>query len=250
MLKKPAPSRRGSSSPKAPARAAILSADGRRIIEVLSSLIEPIGRALPGCSEIVLHDLSLVPNTIINIYGELSGRRVGDPGTDLLLRQSIEGFPDRYLGYETALPDGRPVRSWTMIVRDTNGTAVAALCINTDIAAWRVVAQIAETMIGTDGEHAVSPIPVPATAPIGVSEHFVRNVDELASHLIHRSIAEVGRPVAEMRKEHKIDVVRRLQKQGFFQLREAVEMLAEVLGVTRFTVYNYINELNGEAGPE
>jgi hypothetical protein len=58
--------------------------------------------------------------------------------------------------------------------------------------------------------------------------------------------AELGGPLAELSREDKQRAVRMLDDQGAFQLRRAVEEVAEVLGVSRFTVYNY---LNAEAHP-
>jgi hypothetical protein len=56
--------------------------------------------------------------------------------------------------------------------------------------------------------------------------------------------AELGSPLAELSREDKQRAVRMLDEQGAFRLRRAVEEVAEVLGVSRFTVYNYLN-----AGP-
>lgn len=43
--------------------------DGERLITVFARLVEPIGRALPTSSEVVLHDLSLLPNSIVAVFG-------------------------------------------------------------------------------------------------------------------------------------------------------------------------------------
>ena len=52
-----------------------------------------------------------------------------------------------------------------------------------------------------------------------------------------------------MQKRHKIAVVNDLKDRGFFMLKESVEMAAQALQVTRFTIYNYLNELgNDERG--
>lgn len=58
--------------------------------------------------------------------------------------------------------------------------------------------------------------------------------------------AELGAPLADLSREDKQRAVRMLDDQGAFQLRRAVEEVAEVLGVSRFTVYNYLNA--GTAG--
>jgi len=41
-------------------------------------------------------------------------------------------------------------------------------------------------------------------------------------------------------------VVNDLKDRGFFMLKESVGMAAQALQVTRFTVYNYLNELENE----
>ena len=53
--------------------------------------------------------------------------------------------------------------------------------------------------------------------------------------------AELGAPLAELSREDKQRAVHLLDERGAFQLRKSVEELADVLGVSRFTVYNYLN---------
>ena len=218
--------------------------DGERLITVFSRLVEPIGRALPTSSEVVLHDLNLLPNSIVAVFGDVTGRRIGDPATDLLLEQAVSGFQEHELGYETVLSDGRRMRSSTMIIRDVANNPVAALCINTDISAWMAIKQIADVMVSVAGVRPGDPPMALPTAPTEYKELFVRDVDELASYLIHQAITAIGIPVSKMKKEQKMHVVGALKARGLFLLREAVEMIAESLEVSRFTIYNYLNELS------
>jgi predicted transcriptional regulator YheO len=222
------------------------STEREHLIAVLTALIEPLGHALPASSEAVLHDLARLPDSIVAVSGDVTGRRVGDPATDLLLEQAASGrFQDR-VGYRTRLPDGRAMRSTTMIVRDSAGTAVAALCINTDLSVWTALEKVARTMTGTAGAEQTGH-PADDAGP-AEAEHFVRDVDELAAQLIHEAVREQGIPVDLMKKEHKIAVVRSLQARGMFMLRDAVEMIATSLHVTRFTIYNYLNEISEDRG--
>lgn len=236
--------------------------DGERLLAVFSSLVEPLGRSLPASSEVVLHDLSLLPDSIVAVYGDVTGRRAGDPATNLLLEKSTTGFAENStIGYESHLPDGRRLRSSTMIIRDVAGNPVAALCINTDISAWEAIDTIVNSMLRdrpTAGHaRSVGPVPVPSKSAAaessgansgpnsGVGEVFVRDVDELASYLITTAIADQGVPVEFMKKEHKVKVVHQLRDRGLFTIRNAVDLCATQLDVTRFTIYNYLN-----AGPE
>jgi predicted transcriptional regulator YheO len=225
--------------------------DGERLISVFTQLVEPLGRTLPSSSEVVLHDLSLLPNSIVAVFGDVTGRRIGDPATDLLLEQAMTGFAKHNLGYETVLTDGRRMRSSTMIIRDVADNPVAALCINTDISAWMAIRDLADVMMGQAPESAITPdIPRAVPEVVAPTEMFVKDVDELASYLIHQAISSIGVPVSQMKKEHKLQVVAQLKARGIFLLREAVEMIAESLEVTRFTIYNYLNELSSTPDAE
>lgn len=223
------------------------TADGERLLAAFSDIVEPIGRALPANVEIVLHDLSLLPDSIVAVYGDVTGRQVGDPATDLLLRKAASGVLETDTGYETRLPDGRRLRSSTTIIRDVLGNPVLALCINSDLSAWQAVARLAAAMVGGAGATG-DPRAGARSAPEVTRESFVRDVDELAASLLHEAVAEAGVPVELMQKRHKIEVVRMLKARGMFMLRDAVEMVAEALNVTRFTIYNYLNEIGEDEG--
>ncbi|CAM3703809.1 transcriptional regulator [Occultella aeris] len=221
------------------------------LIALFKGLVEPLGRALPISAEVVLHDLALLPNSIVAVHGDVTGRQVGDPATDLLLERATTGELDHMMGYASKLPDGRQLRSTTMIIRDAANLPVAALCINSDLSMWHSVERIAAAMVGGVVPAAESPVSVPQPPQVPVpedtpSEVFARDVDELASHLVHQAVTEQGIPVELMKKEHKIAVVRALKARGMFLLRDAVEMIAATLMVTRFTIYNYLNEIEDE----
>lgn len=50
-----------------------------------------------------------------------------------------------------------------------------------------------------------------------------------------------GKPLAELDRKAKQEVVRILEARGAFSVRHGVETVASALGVSRFTVYNYLN---------
>jgi predicted transcriptional regulator YheO len=213
--------------------------DAEQVLATLATLVEPLSLTLPDDCEVVLHDLRRLPNSIVAIAGDMTGRSVGGPATDLLLRKAAAGTLATTVGYETRLPDGRSLRSTTVVVRDAEGTAVAALCINSDVMIWRAVKAIAESMLPQESTTEQHPVQPP-------QEKFFRDIDELAQHLLAEAIDACGAPVDLMQKKHKIAVVNDLKDRGFFMLKESVEMAAQALQVTRFTIYNYLNELGNE----
>ncbi|EDY48974.1 helix-turn-helix domain-containing protein [Streptomyces clavuligerus] len=50
-----------------------------------------------------------------------------------------------------------------------------------------------------------------------------------------------GMPLSELDRRTKQTVVRSLEARGAFAVRHGVETVAGALGVSRFTVYNYLN---------
>jgi hypothetical protein len=52
---------------------------------------------------------------------------------------------------------------------------------------------------------------------------------------------ELGSALAELPRAGKQQAVRLLEERGAFEMRRSAETVAEALGVTRFTVYNYLN---------
>nr|WP_042197133.1 aminotransferase class V-fold PLP-dependent enzyme [Kibdelosporangium sp. MJ126-NF4]CEL22767.1 Threonine dehydrogenase and related Zn-dependent dehydrogenases [Kibdelosporangium sp. MJ126-NF4]CTQ89907.1 Threonine dehydrogenase and related Zn-dependent dehydrogenases [Kibdelosporangium sp. MJ126-NF4] len=186
------------------------------VLDTLIPTINGLGAALGQGTEVVLHDLDKLPNSIVAIAGSLTGRTVGGPMTDLLLGLVRRGTTQDLTNYETHAPDGRPIMSSTVFVRDPDGVAVGCLCVNSESTS--------------------------ATPPTRDVETFPGDVDTLQRHLVERAVADVGVPVALMKKAHKSQVVKVLDEAGFFLIRDAVDYLAAQLGVTRYTIYNYLNE--------
>jgi hypothetical protein len=55
---------------------------------------------------------------------------------------------------------------------------------------------------------------------------------------------EVGGPLGSLSREGKQRAVRLLEERGAFMLRRSVEDVADALGVSRITVYNYLNAIH------
>lgn len=244
-------------------------ADREAVFAVLSQLVGPLGWSLPGPVEIVLHDLAALPNSIVAIEGDVTGRRPGDPATDRLLETAASGSFETRTGYRTTSPSGRSLLSTTIVIRDAAGRPAAALCINRDVTDWQIIGSAARSILGENeaglgsggsgGSGDVGGVGQnerntqderSGAAALGSAdggEAFVHDVDELAAAVLRQVVAEQDVPVSLMRKAHKVEAVRSLKRRGFFMLRDAVEMAAQALGVTRFTIYNYLNEIGESA---
>ena len=205
-------------------------ANRQAIFDTLSQLVDPLSRTMPQ-SEIVVHDLDKLPDSIIAIGGDVTHRKIGDPATDTLLAEAAKGQVRTKLNYHTTLPDGRELRSTTIAIHDSDGNVFATLCINSEISLWKQLADVAGTMTG-------------GIQPTHSKENFVQNVDQLAKLVLDQAIEEQNIPVELMKKEHKLRALQKARDNGIFLLRDAADTVADRLHVSRFTIYNYLKELD------
>ncbi|MFE6738509.1 helix-turn-helix domain-containing protein [Streptomyces tubercidicus] len=70
--------------------------------------------------------------------------------------------------------------------------------------------------------------------------HLSDSLDHILAELQRRH----GVPLADLDRKTKQSVVRILESRGAFSVRHGVETVASALGVSRFTVYNYLNREN------
>ncbi len=78
------------------------------------------------------------------------------------------------------------------------------------------------------------------------TEHLGNTV----GRLLDAAESELGVRAAEMSRSQKQQVVKDLDERGAFLIKKSVEQVAVRLGVSRFTIYNYLDQANreGESG--
>jgi predicted transcriptional regulator YheO len=216
----------------------------QQVLVILEQLVPALGEALGPNSEIVLHDTTRLPNSIVAIANPITGRQVGGPASDLGLEILQSGWTEHLIGYRSELEDGRVLRSSSLFVKDARGRAAAALCINTDVTALDkardTLQELTELRTLTE-----------LTQAFGArEENFPRNIDDLARSVLRDAIAQSGIAVELMKKRHKIGVVAELQRRGFFTIRDSVDIAADALKISRYSVYNYLNEIEASRQAE
>jgi predicted transcriptional regulator YheO len=229
-------------------------------VDSLIELVRPLGKVLPTNCEIVLHDLRKLPQSIVAIAGDLTGRTVGglatdnlvqDPATSLLFEQIARGLAADLVSYEIKTSDSRRIQSATTIIRDLQGAPVVVVCINTELENPGEATHYGSGSLHTGVAGAAAHRPANEIKYLGAEpssgsndDVVVRDMSEMASALLGQAIAAEGIPVSMMKKRHKVRVVARLHAGGMFQLRDAMDLVAQALDVSKFSIYNYLNEMN------
>lgn len=208
------------------------------MVRVVAPIVEPLASALAR-TEVVLHDLTKLPHTIAAVAGSITGRQVGGPPTDLGLRILGSGWSEHLVGYRTEAANGRLMRSSSIFFHASSGRGVACLCLNSDIEDLERARDVLGTLASTvplDG----LVLPGPGTA----GETFALSIEALAEGILRDAVSASGVAVKLMKKAHKVAVVRDLDLRGFFAIRDGVDLAADRLEVSRFTIYNYLKEID------
>ncbi|MCR2803371.1 helix-turn-helix transcriptional regulator [Paenibacillus soyae] len=189
--------------------------------------------------EVVIHDWSKpFESTIVAIEnGHVTGRKVGDPSTNLgleIMRGSRDG--DNRHNYITQTADGRLLRSSSMYVKNSAGQIIGAVCINMDITDIMAAEKALHSLTGSGGAM--------------VRESFVSSVNELLDSLLIEAQEAIGKPPAQMNKEDKIRLIQLLDQKGAFLIKKSGERICSHLGISKFTLYNYLEESKSGDGKE
>ncbi|MFH0783772.1 MAG: PAS domain-containing protein [Pseudomonadota bacterium] len=208
--------------------------DKECVLQNLQSLADAIVAMFGRNCEACVHDLTALHRSLVYICGDVTHRQPGAPATDLLVK--IVNSQDRsgtVHSYRTISNDGRSLKSTTTVIRDGEGHAVAALCINFDT-----------TEFYNAGQALLPFLSLPEVDPPTKSaETFAHTTGETIEALFQNAVQEIGKHPTTMNSDEKKRLVAALDTDGLFQFKGAVEPVARMMGVTRFTVYNYLKKI-------
>ncbi|MGV9770568.1 helix-turn-helix transcriptional regulator [Streptosporangium sp. NPDC003464] len=191
-----------------------------------------IGRMFPGLCEVVLHDLRQPEHAIRVIENNLSGRKVGDSATELGLRRIADpNYPSVIQNYPNQFPDGRPVKSTSIGIKNAEDRYVAALCLNLDVSTLSPMMLSLANLVATEVEHRGEALET-------LRDRTARELRDV----IETFAAERAATPRALSRAAKKDLVRQLHRDGYFASRSSTETIADLLGISRSTVYNYAKQ--------
>ena len=203
-------------------------------------MAEGIAAQFGSSCEVVVHDLSRHPDhsIVAIVNGHVSGRKVGDGASAVVLEQMERNDPQPkdHLCYLTKTPDGKILKSSTVYIRNSKGKVSAILSINYDISRLLMVENAVRELVTTQ-------------EPAQAEPEKIVNVNDLLEDLIQQSVALVGKPVALMNKDDKVRAIRFLNQNGAFLVTKSGDKIAKYFGISKYTLYSYIDTKQQEEKP-
>ncbi|MBI1881474.1 MAG: PAS domain-containing protein [Chloroflexi bacterium] len=203
-----------------------------RLIQVGEAVYRTIG---PQC-EVVVHDLSDMEQSIVWIKGVVTERNLGGCMTARGLSLVRAGRTEDSYNYTTRTRSGKMVRSSLIFFNDRQGDPLICMEINFDASPFVAFRRALETL--------ADPVEV-----YDFQDAFIDDAPQMLETMFHRAADFIGKPTTQMDKTDRLRMVQLLDDAGAFELRKAIPTIAGYLGVTRFTIHNYLNEIRGKATP-
>jgi len=210
----------------------------KALLRNLEILVDCIAAAFGSNCEVVLHSLEDLGHTIVKIVnGHITGRKVGSPMTDfgLDILKKAELMEEESVGdHYSKLDDGRLLKSAYMVVRDDHGRPIGQICINIDLSV-SLLDFMRELLPTDDGRPSKR-----------IVEHYPLSPDELVVRTLQIAMSRVKNQKEISPSKRNRTIVTELYKKGIFKVAGVIDIVAKQMGISRYTVYNYIRSAKVE----
>ncbi|OOF58625.1 helix-turn-helix transcriptional regulator [Rodentibacter myodis] len=212
----------------------IFTDEDRTILNSYYAVVDGVSALIGEHCEIVLHSLEDIEHSAIRIAnGHNTNRQVGSPITDFALR-SLRNMQSENVSkpYFTRAKGNVLMKSVTIAIRNKNQRMIGLLCININLDA--PISQFIQALMPTVESDETSTV------------NFASSVEDLVSQTIEKTIEEVNvdRSLANNNKNRQIVIS--LYEKGIFDIKDAINLVAERLNISRHTVYLYIRQIKQE----
>ncbi len=204
------------------------------ILKAIIPCVEGIAKTFGTNCEVALHDFSNLEKSIIAIEnGHVTERNIGSPMTEVGLQAlQQEDIKDNMINYTSKSTDGRALKTTTIFIKDEQKNIIGCLCINFDISELIVAQNALYEMTQTKDK-----------STFIAKDSCSNRIYEALETIVVNTLEEAGKPVAYMNKDEKVMIVEKLNHQGVFLIKGAIDYVAKVLCVSRYTIYNYLDEI-------
>ena len=190
-------------------------------------LVDLLADLLGSTCEIVLHDVSDIKHSIVKIRnGHITNRMLGGPITDLGLRMIKENGPETIL-YTERTNNRKMLRCAGLVIRDSN-RIIGFLCINMDIS--------------RSNDERLNPL-LAHEHLINTEEHYEMNTDDLIQDNILDALKSINKNIKDLNREDKLQIIKKLERKGIFQIRGAVKKVAEAFSLSNVSIYKHLDAI-------
>jgi len=193
-------------------------------------IAEAIAKLLYPFAEVVLHDIK--KNQIVKIFNNFSKRQVGD--CSCIDSHKIKHFdkgPDIHGPFMQKNFYGHDIKYTTSVLRNDDGKAIGLMCINLKIDGLKHIQNILNNFLEITEDSS------------NLDELFNDDWENRINIFVQRFRKERNCALSKLTRQERMELVYSLHEAGAFRVTNAVNYIAKILGVSRATIYNYLNTM-------
>ena len=206
---------------------------GEKIMAAYVSLADMLAGLIGPHCEVVLHAVDNHNASVCKIInGYHTGRAVGAPITNVglsKLQLYNQAGVNNTLSYFSRNKNGELFKSATSVLVGEDGKAIGLFCVNINLSV--PYHQVLQSALPDDE----------ASTPF--CEHFSASVQEVVTEAMEKAIDTVRRDITITRKFKNKEIVNSLYRNGIFEMKDAVKVVAARLGLTQTAIYKYLRDL-------
>ena len=209
------------------------------LLKSLIPIAETIGKTFGHRCEVVLHDLTIPEKSVVyTVNGDVTGRREGQT-FDRLVRSVLlnKNFTRDYaVNYTFETEDGRRIKSSSSLVRDEAGEVVGVFCVNYDITFMKTLHDELELFLPMQEDSSV------ICPEMAADQDVTTVVDTLIDNIVS------GRKKQGLTKQDNLEMIRFMDDKGIFLVKGAIDKVAACMGLSKVTIYGYLDTVRGKNG--
>ncbi len=196
--------------------------------EFLDRTARGIAETFGSSCETLVQDMGLDSHPVLAIYnGHVSGRSVGSTVDILGSSRAIDDEARKvdFVNLYATTPSGQQIKSSTfhLIGEDYD----LALGINYDFTSLVFANRVLLDLMSADAD---------------LQSAMWRGGEDRLGELFDECLAAIGKPVSALNKADRLRLIALLDQKAAFSFRKSVPYVSQRLGVSRYTVYKYLNE--------
>lgn len=185
--------------------------------------------------EVVVHDLTRPENSAVYVAnGNVTGRQVGQ-SFDHLVKQVLMNknfHDDHVINYMFEGKDSKMIKSSSALLRDEKDEVIGMMCINYDTTFEQQVFDKVSHFLGNNT----------------LTEPEIEEVDQDVSAILDDLIKKIigTSDVKKLPRKNSVELIKFMDDKGIFLVKGSIDKVAALMGVSRVTIYSYLDEAKGK----
>jgi len=205
--------------------------------DVLKRFLEGLQKFLGDKCEILIHDFrkGYDHSIVYELNAQLSGRHLGDSprgGMIANLNKDIDSMRESMIFFYPG-EKGQLFKSSTTLIADENNKIIGSICLNLEVS---------DFLMAQNAIQGLLQYPSGNEQKEDNDNILTKNVDEILSYYMQETEQTIGKPMSLMNKDEKIRALDYLDQKGVFKITKASILLCEAFQVSKYTLYNYLEE--------